>query len=144
MKSNQVEHPASETKESNMTRHMGGSILPSAGPTTYKRKEGSHGAFETRPLDELDTHGLYFIPKPGVLPVEEALIASHPNGFSCDNLAQRMIDGWSSGDAERAMDQFDYILACGGEGLDRDTLDKIAKGLIEDIDFTGEVSRPAL
>lgn len=37
-------------------------------------------------------------------------IAAHHNGFSCHNLAERLL----SGNAERALAQFDYIKACGG------------------------------
>jgi hypothetical protein len=52
--------------------------------------------------DEADHHILYH---------EGAPLAAHHNGFSCHNLAERLL----AGAGERAVEQFDYIKACGGE-----------------------------
>ena len=51
--------------------------------------------------DELDRHVLF---------CGDAAIAGHHNGFSCHNLAIRML----SGRITYALDQFDYIKQCGG------------------------------
>ncbi len=37
-------------------------------------------------------------------------IAAHHNGYSCHELAKRIL----TGNTARALDQFDYIKACGG------------------------------
>lgn len=104
----------------NMVRHIGGSLFPSADHRTYVVKSGDHGAFQTRPMPEEDTHALFFAKNEEELGASEVRIASHPNGYSCDELSKRMIAGWSGGDPERALDQFDYILACGGNLLTLD------------------------
>jgi len=52
--------------------------------------------------EELDSHVLYH---------GEQRVAGHHNGFSCHELAKRIL----SGNAERATAQFDYITACGGQ-----------------------------
>lgn len=130
-----------------MTRHIGGSILPSAGQGTYRVKEGLHGSFETRPLADLDTHGLYFACGSGETAKRYVLIASHPNGYSCDELAKRMIHGWTTGETKRAMEQFDYILACGGKGIDREAIEDIANGRFKgdlELDLATEMARPGL
>jgi hypothetical protein len=134
-----------EVREKSMTRNIGGSILPSAGRDTYHAKEGKYGSFETRPMTELDTHGLYFAYGSTEIAKSYVLIASHPNGYSCDELAKRMVSGWATGDTKWAMEQFDYILACGGRGIDRETVEGIANGLFEgalDLDLANEMSRP--
>ena len=63
------------------------------------------GVFQVVPDEPLDTHHLVFTCN-GVTTV----IASHPNGFSCHVLAERIIKG----DTQRIKGQVDYIIACGG------------------------------
>lgn len=60
------------------------------------------GALQVRWHEELDSHVLY---------QGETRIAGHHNGFSCHNLAKRML----TGNFEYALAQFDYITDCGGE-----------------------------
>jgi elongation factor P hydroxylase len=60
------------------------------------------GGLQVRWDDGMDSHVLYH---------GENRIASHHNGFSCHNLAERML----AGNEERALAQFDYITACGGK-----------------------------
>lgn len=85
------------------TRHVGGSLLPS----NNSRILQPMGKLQVRVLPELDTHGLFFTHEQG-----EMLIAIHPNGFSCYELAERMSAGVDN--AQRAIDQAQYILNCGG------------------------------
>lgn len=91
-------------------RHIGGSILASNNSEVLKPKKGIYGTFETRVMASEDTHALFF---------EGIRIASHPNGFSCDVLAKRLMTAWETGtleDRKHAVAQFDYILDCGGKG----------------------------
>jgi hypothetical protein len=103
-------------------RNIGGSLLPSGSAETYQVKVGKFGSFETKRLESLDTHGLYFTGGG----MTEYLVATHGNGFSCDELAKRIIAGWISGDSASALRQFDYILACGGMGVARDRIEYLA------------------
>lgn len=60
------------------------------------------GGLQVRWHEELDLHVLYH---------GESMIAGHHNGFSCHELAVRLL----AGNAERALAQFDFITACGGK-----------------------------
>lgn len=130
-----------------MTRNIGGSILPSAGWGVYGVKPGLYGSFETRPLEEHDTHGLYYSHGTGPQAGDFVLIASHPNGYSCDELAKRMISAWVGDGQERALQQFDYILACGGAGVDRTVIEDLTDGVFDGelgINLDEEGIRPSL
>ena len=85
-----VNHPNRPTR----TR----SILPNSSPGILKPLEGG---FWTCWHDELDMHVLY---------KGFARLAGHHNGYSCYELAMRIL----AGNTERAIAQFDYIKACGG------------------------------
>lgn len=112
-----------------MTRNIGGSILPSADRTTYKPDEGLHGTFEVRPIEALDTHALMFARKDGPHAGVYGEVATHPNGYSCKELANRILKVWEgTGSPERAMQQFDYILACGGLGRSKASIELLIKG----------------
>lgn len=95
-------------------QNIGGSLLPSSGPTTYREKMGKFGTFQTRPMPDLDTHALFYAPNRGDYAGQYSLIAMHPNGYTCDELALRMIAAWDSGDTSRALAQAEYVTACGG------------------------------
>lgn len=69
-----------------MTRHIGGSLLPSAGWGVYGVKPGLHGSFETRPLEEHDTHGL------GGVGVERAVIEDMVEGNFDETVAIDLSD----------------------------------------------------
>lgn len=85
-----------------ITRCIGGSILNSTPAqltvTTDKL------AFCVRPSPELDTHFLSVTHRDGT-----SLLAEHPNGHSCLELAKRLGD-----DTVRAKAQWQYIQDCGG------------------------------
>lgn len=109
-----VAHPA----PAKPARHIGGSILPSNDPRILRPMPGSRGTFQVRPLPELDTHGLF---------LGERLLASHPNGYSCHSLAERILAVWAgTKPAEHALEQFDYILKCGGLGRQREAIESLA------------------
>lgn len=75
------------------------SILPNSDPEILKPMACG---FQVRWHDELDMHVLYH---------GEQRVAGHHNGYSCHELAKRIL----SGSAERAMAQFSFITACGGK-----------------------------
>ena len=56
-------------------------------------------------MPDADTHGLFIETDAG-----PCLLATHPNGYSCRALAERMV----AGDAKRVREQAKYILDCGG------------------------------
>lgn len=100
------------------THRIGGSILPSSDPRILKPWDTAHGTFQVRPLPELDTYGLY---------LDKRLLVTHPNGYSCHGLASRLMEVWGGlRPAEYALEQFDYILTCGGLGIQRAAIESIA------------------
>lgn len=94
-------------------RNIGGSLLPSSSPQILKPMPFSGGVLQVFPDVEGDTHHLKF---------NGQTIASHPNGYSCHCLAERMI----AGDARRIQDQAGYIVDCGGS-CDFEAIERIAK-----------------
>lgn len=88
-----------------MTRHIGGSLLPSNDDTILLPIETTFGVLQVRIVAELDEHALFLKHDRG-----ECLIAMHGNGFSCHHLAKRM----SQRHEKRIRDQVGYILDCGG------------------------------
>lgn len=90
------------------------SILPNSSAQILQPMSGG---FQVCWHEYLDTHTLYRSGK---------ALASHHNGFSCHNLAERILKG----DPERAVDQFDYIRDCGGkQHVDSDTIRSMTKEL---------------
>jgi hypothetical protein len=116
-----------------MNRHIGGSILPSSDAQVLQTKTGEHGVFQVRVLPELDTHAVYFARTAADLGADEVMIASHPNGYSCDTLAKRTIAAWTDGQVDHALGQFDHIITCGGRGLERDIVEALARGEVEQL-----------
>lgn len=85
-----------------ISRHIGGSILPSNEARILRPVETLRGVMQVRVLPEEDAHGLF---------LGDDLIAKHPNGYSCFELATRLKD---EKNATRAIEQAQYIKACGG------------------------------
>ena len=93
------------------TKNIGGSILASSDASILKPMQGVFGTFQVKALQELDTHGLFLTDARGYT----NLIAMHPNGYSCHNLAKRTCEVWKGEKPyEYAIEQYKYILACGG------------------------------
>ena len=88
-----------------MSRHVGGSFLPSNEARILQPVKTHFGSLQVRVIAELDTHGLFHKHERG-----ESLLATHPNGYSCHELLKRMNDG----SADRVRAQVQYILDCGG------------------------------
>ena len=86
-------------------KNIGGSIFASSAPHILKPMPFKHGRLQVYPWPEMDTHYLAF-----VTGCESVTLASHPNGFSCHALAERMI----AGDVDRVREQAEYIVRCGG------------------------------
>lgn len=94
---------------------------------------GKHGQLQVRALPDADTFGLFYLANP----VEDrlelkrgwTLLACHPNGHSCKELANRILAAWAGkGDGARAVDQFDFILRCGGLGRSLETILHVIRG----------------
>ncbi len=88
-----------------MPRNIGGSLLPSNEPRILAPVETPFGTLQVRVIAELDTHGLFHKHAAG-----ESLLATHPNGYSCHVLLERM----AARQIDRAVEQAKYILDCGG------------------------------
>lgn len=88
-----------------MTRHVGGSLLPSSEARILQPVKTSFGTLQVRVIDELDTHGLFLKHAAG-----ETLLVTHPNGYFCHALLERM----SKREMDRVAAQVKYILDCGG------------------------------
>ena len=86
-------------------RHVGGSILPSNEPRILQPVETPFGILQVRVIAELDTHGLFHRHAAG-----KSLLATHPNGYSCRELLDRMV----ARQVDRVRQQVQYILDCGG------------------------------
>jgi hypothetical protein len=81
-------------------------------------------------MPELDTHGLFLFDSIFFNEGNQVL-AIHPNGYSCHSLAERILSAWSSaGSVSIVMEQFDYILRCGGLGRERSSIECIARGVL--------------
>ena len=102
-----------------MTRHIGGSLLPSSNSRVLAPTRHPFGILQVRQIAEADTHGLFWANDKG-----ESLIATHSNGFSCRELADRM----AAGDEKRTVDQVQYILDCGGTAINRESFARIMAG----------------
>jgi hypothetical protein len=97
--------------------NFGGSWLPSYGPDTYDVLVGLHGQLQVRPTRRKDEADGW------------TLLAMHPNGYSCKELAERIMAVWQQQrPKEYAMQQFQYILDCGGLGRSADTLEAVLAG----------------
>lgn len=100
------------------------SFLPNSAPHILQPLTGKHGTFLVKWIPILENHGLFF---------DDRCIATHDNGFSCHNLAQRLLEVWGGKrEPEYALQQFDYILACGGTGASRRVLEWLATGCPEE------------
>jgi len=88
-----------------MTRNIGGSLLPSNCPRILQPVDTPAGVLQVRVIEAEDTHGLFRM-------ADGALLAKHPNGYSCHVLAERIRDG------KRGPEQAAFIVACGGSITD--------------------------
>ncbi len=107
-----------------MRRNIGGSLLASSSPQILTPLEHALGALIVVEVPEDDTHALVL--RQGG---QERELARHPNGFSCRNLAERIVTVCVAKErnASWAMDQLDYILRCGGSG-DRELTASLMQG----------------
>jgi hypothetical protein len=92
-----------------MNRHVGGSLLPSNEPRILQPMATPFGVLQVRVIAEIDTHGLFHKHAAG-----ESLLATHPNGYSCHALLERMVKR----DDASVCQQVQYILDCGGTARD--------------------------
>lgn len=88
-----------------MSRNIGGSVLPSSDPQILQPIVCTFGTLQVRAMPELDTHMLFWSHDR-----YESMLAEHPNGYSCHNLAKRMV----AGNKDKVRQQAQYLLDCGG------------------------------
>jgi hypothetical protein len=81
------------------------SILPNSCERILRPIPCKCGHMQVRWMEDADSHGLFITHDRG-----ESLIAMHHNGYSCHNLAERML----TGNLERVEQQALYITDCGG------------------------------
>ena len=101
--------------------------------TSEQVMTGKFGRLQVRALPETDTFGLLYLANEledrPALTRGWTLLACHPNGHSCKDLAQRILAAWEGkGDGARAVDQFDFILRCGGLGRSLETILAVIRG----------------
>jgi hypothetical protein len=101
--------------------------------TSAQIMSGKFGQLQVRALPETDTFGLFYLAneladRPALIR-GWTLLARHPNGHSCKELALRILAAWEGkGDGARAVDQFDFILRCGGLGRSLETILAVIRG----------------
>lgn len=109
--------------------NFGGSLLPSHDSSTYEILEGEYGKLQVKPINEFEEHVVMFLPNDKEKPRGWTMLAMHPNGYSCKELAKRILDVWNGNrDKYYALSQFDYILDCGGMGRDKSTIEAVING----------------
>jgi hypothetical protein len=84
-------------------RNIGSSVFASSSPQILRPVSFRDGELVVVPDDAADTHHLDF--RKGATTKR---LASHPNGWSCHNLGQRIISGG------KVTEQAEYIVRCGG------------------------------
>ena len=87
--------------------NIGNSILPSNNSTILIPIECEFGNLVVNASTMLDTHFLILIKSDNTV----AILAEHPNGFSCHSLGQNILNGF----LESAIEQANYIKRCGGK-----------------------------
>ena len=94
-----------------MNKNIGGGVFASNRPEILVPQPYKGGELVVVPDEGADTHHLEFRRKGGE-GMDEVVkrLASHPNGFSCNALAERM----RFGNRERVVAQAEYLIRCGG------------------------------
>lgn len=91
-------------------KNIGGAILPSSSPEILRPIPFKSGHLQVVPDREADTHRLYYTTKDS-----KVALASHPNGFSCHCLAERIKAGHYDKEARlKFLEQAEHIILCGG------------------------------
>lgn len=94
----------------------GAPLLPGSSPEIRKPIDTPRAVFRVAPVDQLEVHALMVQVKGEEMHAPWPL-AMHANGYSCHELAKRIITYWDAPSVERkqrAVDQFIYITDCGG------------------------------
>ena len=103
-------------------KNIGNSLLPSSDPRILAPIKCKAGQLQVVPCEDADTYAL-------VLTTDQytATLATHPNGYSCHALAERLL----AGDRKRTDEQIKYIIACRGTAQDPERIAELmhtAKG----------------
>lgn len=110
----------------------GNPILPPCDSQTQDILTGKFGRLQVRALPEADTFALFYLAnaledRPELIR-GWTMLCCHPNGHSCKELATRIRAAWDEHNETRAIEQFDYILQCGGLGRSLETVLMIVRG----------------
>ena len=92
--------------------HIGGSLLPSTPRASERIYVHERGTLRVVPSVELDTHFLTLGHARG-----QSLLAEHPNGYSCAELAKRIVNAWDDPcvvSTRRVLEQAASSVECGG------------------------------
>jgi hypothetical protein len=114
------------TTQTTRARNFGGSIFASESHDTLEPLTFQGATLQVRPIVEAEFYILEFT-APGA--PGPACLASHSNGHSVHQLAKRILAYWQAGAEtcntarQRAADQWEHILACGGMTKNRESLD---------------------
>ena len=88
--------------------NIGGSLLPSTPRASERIYAHERGTLRVIPSTELDTH---------FLTLGQRILAEHSNGYSCADLAKRIVAAWDDPcvvSTRRVIEQAKYIVDCGG------------------------------
>lgn len=86
-------------------KNIGGSLLPSSSPEILTPIKFSAGQMQVIPDEARDTYDLVFTNDGAT-----TILASHPNGYSCRCLAERI----AGNERHKYLEQAEYIVLCGG------------------------------
>ena len=89
-----------------MSKNIGGSIFASSSPEILRPLPFDGGNLIVVPDEIADTHRLEF--HKGKI---KTVLASHPNGYSCRSLAEKI----AAKEPDKIIKQAAYIIACGGD-----------------------------
>jgi hypothetical protein len=108
----------------------GAPLLPPCNSETEQIMPGKFGRLQVRALPEADTFALFYLANPNEgITRGWTMLATHPNGHSCKELARRILATWEGkGDGARAVEQYDFILRCGGLGRSLETILAVIRG----------------
>ena len=101
--------------------NIGGSLLPSTPRASERTYAHARGTLRVVPSVELDTH---------FLTLGQRILAEHPNGYSCAELAKRIVAAWDDPcvvSSRRVLEQARYIVDCGGMAKTTQAFEEILK-----------------
>lgn len=106
-------------------KNIGGGFLPSSNYSTYDPLEVGNYTLQVHRSETEDTHFAKWREKGR----NWCSMAEHPNGHSCKELIERISAWIFRGDDSHTLEQFDYLLDCGGMGMKRENFITLLKDI---------------